>query len=227
VQQRCCIRLFGRFLPKLRPPSRTAFFCIIPGACQLLIAPTFLYPAFVIMPTLECKHGSTPRSHWRIGGACCTAKEPWKGWLVHSGQRPDAASSLRPKIPNSSDCESMVRPTRAGASLAERWGAFRWGDSGTSWQPDIVEATEFGSNPGDLRMFSFVPRKAKAGAALVVALHGCGQTAASYDHGIGWSKLADRLGFALLLRTTSTAASAGSARPTWSGMAANRCRSDR
>ncbi len=39
----------------------------------------------------------------------------------------------------------------------------------------------------------------KAGAPLVVALHGCGQTAASYDHGIGWSKLAERLGFALLL----------------------------
>jgi poly(3-hydroxybutyrate) depolymerase len=127
------------------------------------------------------------------------------------------------------DCESMVRPTRAGATLAERWGALRWGDSGASWQPDLIEATEFGSNPGDLRMLSFVPRKAKAGAALVVALHGCGQTAASYDHGIGWSKLADRLGFALLLpnrsaRTTSTAASAGSARPTWSGTAVNRCR---
>src|SRR4051812_46680790 len=26
VQQRCCIRLFGRFLPKLRPPSQAAFF---------------------------------------------------------------------------------------------------------------------------------------------------------------------------------------------------------
>ena len=94
----------------------------------------------------------------------------------------------------------MARSTRAGAAaLVERIGAFRWGDSGASWQPGIEEVPEFGSNPGDLRMFSFVPGKVKAGAPLVVALHGCGQTAASYDHGIGWSKLADKLGFALLL----------------------------
>ena len=49
VQQRCCIRLFGRFLPKLRPPSLAAFFCTNSGACQLLIVPTFLYPFFVTM----------------------------------------------------------------------------------------------------------------------------------------------------------------------------------
>lgn len=35
-------------------------------------------------------------------------------------------------------------------------------------------------------------------APLVVVLHGCTQTAASYDHGAGWSQLADRQGFALL-----------------------------
>jgi poly(hydroxyalkanoate) depolymerase family esterase len=32
-----------------------------------------------------------------------------------------------------------------------------------------------------------------------VVLHGCTQAAAAYDHGTGWSALADRLGFALLL----------------------------
>jgi poly(hydroxyalkanoate) depolymerase family esterase len=94
----------------------------------------------------------------------------------------------------------MVRPKRAGAAaLAARWGGLPWGAPNTSWQPSLIEETEFGSNPGDLRMLSFVPRKARAGAPLVVALHGCGQTAASYDHGIGWSRLAERLGFALLL----------------------------
>ena len=34
--------------------------------------------------------------------------------------------------------------------------------------------------------------------ALVVALHGCTQTADSYDQGTGWSDLADRLGFILV-----------------------------
>lgn len=35
-------------------------------------------------------------------------------------------------------------------------------------------------------------------APLVVALHGCTQTAGDYDNGSGWSKLADRQGFAVL-----------------------------
>jgi len=46
-------------------------------------------------------------------------------------------------------------------------------------------------------MFKHVP--ARRNSALVVVLHGCAQTAASYDWGAGWSTLADRYGFALLL----------------------------
>ena len=36
-------------------------------------------------------------------------------------------------------------------------------------------------------------------APLVVALHGCSQSAEDYDRGAGWSALADRLGFAVRL----------------------------
>jgi poly(hydroxyalkanoate) depolymerase family esterase len=54
-------------------------------------------------------------------------------------------------------------------------------------------------NPGNLRMFTYVPAELADAPALVVVLHGCGQTAAGYDHGAGWSTLADRYGFALLL----------------------------
>jgi poly(hydroxyalkanoate) depolymerase family esterase len=57
---------------------------------------------------------------------------------------------------------------------------------------------EFGSNPGALRACSYVPERLPEGAPLVVVLHGCTQTAAAYDHGSGWSQLADRHGFALL-----------------------------
>lgn len=53
-------------------------------------------------------------------------------------------------------------------------------------------------NPGALRARSHVPADLEPGGALVVALHGCTQTAAAYDHGTGWSTLADRQGFALL-----------------------------
>jgi poly(hydroxyalkanoate) depolymerase family esterase len=58
---------------------------------------------------------------------------------------------------------------------------------------------EFGSNPGNLRMFTYLPPQHAANPALVVVLHGCTQTAAGYDYGAGWSTLADRYGFALLL----------------------------
>ncbi len=86
------------------------------------------------------------------------------------------------------------------------------------------EVHELGPNPGELRMFKYVPAarfgerpqqhagasggpnggstglKASAGGApLVVALHGCMQDAAEYGKDSGWSRLADRWGFLLLL----------------------------
>ncbi len=62
----------------------------------------------------------------------------------------------------------------------------------------LDELDRFGSNPGDLRARTYVPKGIAAGAPLVVVLHGCTQTAAAYDHGAGWSRLADAHGFALL-----------------------------
>ena len=63
----------------------------------------------------------------------------------------------------------------------------------------LIETTGFGTNPGDLRMFSFLPESLRPAPALVVVLHGCGQTAAGYDLGAGWSTLAKHYGFALLM----------------------------
>ena len=62
----------------------------------------------------------------------------------------------------------------------------------------LQELTGFGANPGDLRMFAYAPRHLPSKAPLVVALHGCTQTAGEYDHGTGWSSLADSLGFAVV-----------------------------
>ena len=62
-----------------------------------------------------------------------------------------------------------------------------------------LEPDEPASNPGQLRMLFYIPPAMAADRALVVVLHGCGQTAAGYNHGAGWSTLADRYGFALLL----------------------------
>lgn len=55
----------------------------------------------------------------------------------------------------------------------------------------------FGDNPGNLAGFYRVPGDA-TGMPLVVVLHGCTQSAAGYDAGTGWSRLADRYGFAVL-----------------------------
>ena len=63
----------------------------------------------------------------------------------------------------------------------------------------LVEISGFGTNPGALKMFAFVPEPLPRAPALVVVLHGCGQTAAAYDFGTGWSTLAKRYGFALLM----------------------------
>ena len=63
----------------------------------------------------------------------------------------------------------------------------------------LREIFDFGSNPGKLRMFGYRPPTLADNPALVVVLHGCTQTAAGYDLGAGWSTLADRYGFALLL----------------------------
>src|SRR6185437_3177670 len=68
-------------------------------------------------------------------------------------------------------------------------------DTGTR----LREIFGFGSNPGNLRMFGYRPPTLPNNPALVVVLHGCTQTAAAYDLGAGWSTLADRYGFALLL----------------------------
>ena len=49
------------------------------------------------------------------------------------------------------------------------------------------------------RMFRYAPVVLQHPRALVVVLHGCGQTAAAYDVGSGWSTLAKHYGFALLM----------------------------
>jgi poly(hydroxyalkanoate) depolymerase family esterase len=48
-------------------------------------------------------------------------------------------------------------------------------------------------------MLTYLPNNLSPRPALVVVLHGSMQSAANYDRGAGWSTLADRYGFALLM----------------------------
>ena len=81
--------------------------------------------------------------------------------------------------------------------LQRQWSAMI--SHGVSGDGRLTEIEDFGSNPGELRMMAYVPAHLPAGAPLVVALHGCTQTAGGYDSGAGWSQLADGHGFAVLL----------------------------
>lgn len=86
-----------------------------------------------------------------------------------------------PKMPKIHGLDGLTRGLRPGG------------------ESPLIESTGFGSNPGNLAMFSFVPDTLLPKPALVVVLHGCTQRAAGYDVGTGWSALAERYGFALLM----------------------------
>jgi poly(hydroxyalkanoate) depolymerase family esterase len=85
-----------------------------------------------------------------------------------------------------------------GLLASARKKAARAGVAPASRPTRLRELTGFGANPGNLRMFSYAPERMPPNAPLVIALHGCTQTADEYDHGTGWSSLADRLGFAVV-----------------------------
>jgi poly(hydroxyalkanoate) depolymerase family esterase len=65
---------------------------------------------------------------------------------------------------------------------------------------NITEAQDssFGSNPGNLRMFKYIPDSVSSFSGprpLVVALHGCAQTAASFAADTAWNAKAEEKGF--------------------------------
>jgi poly(hydroxyalkanoate) depolymerase family esterase len=62
----------------------------------------------------------------------------------------------------------------------------------------LVRFDGFGANPGQLQMRAYLPPVAP-GRPLVVLLHGCGQDAGTFAMDSGWTSLADRLRFPLIL----------------------------
>lgn len=70
------------------------------------------------------------------------------------------------------------------------------GGGPTAGRLSVLEG--FGTNPGALSALFFVPDDTARPLPLVVVLHGCTQTASGYDHGAGWTQLAEEAGFAVL-----------------------------
>ncbi len=94
---------------------------------------------------------------------------------------------------------SHSRRGAAGAIAATAAALLLIGVSAGATAATLTEITGFGSNPGSLRMFAYIPDGLKPSSPMVVALHGCAQSAAAYDDETGWTGLADARGFVLLL----------------------------
>ena len=62
----------------------------------------------------------------------------------------------------------------------------------------LTEVTGFGTNPGGLQMFEYVPEGLPPGAPLVVVMHGCLSQVEQYDTETGWIQLADARKWALV-----------------------------
>lgn len=75
--------------------------------------------------------------------------------------------------------------------------------STTGSTAEDLELTSFGSNPGGLKVYAHVPPSMPPSAPLVVALHGCTQSAAEYARA-GWDALADQHEFYVLYPEVQT-----------------------
>ncbi|MFL5358251.1 PHB depolymerase family esterase, partial [Archangium sp.] len=87
-------------------------------------------------------------------------------------------------------CEALPPPGEAPPPL------------GTVQSP-LTQVTSFGTNPGNLKMWKYVPAGIPANAPLVVAMHGCTQTADAYTN-TGWNALADQLKFYVVYPETQS-----------------------
>ncbi|OCC13444.1 PHB depolymerase family esterase [Streptomyces sp. PTY087I2] len=69
----------------------------------------------------------------------------------------------------------------------------------------LERVTSFGANPGALNMYVYRPAALPANAPVVVALHGCTQSAQIYSDNAGLNTFADRHGFLVVYAETTTA----------------------
>jgi len=108
------------------------------------------------------------------------------------GPRPTIADLLRRQQRWARERGRWWSPFRLLAADAEP-------NEGEAARAGLAEIADFGANPGALRMLARLPNGLPTGVPLVVVLHGCTQSAAAFDRACGWSDLAARFGFALLL----------------------------
>ncbi|MDW4910787.1 PHB depolymerase family esterase [Streptomyces sp. ADMS] len=80
----------------------------------------------------------------------------------------------------------------------------------------LVQVTNFGNNPGNLRMHVYVPDSAPASPPIVVAMHGCGGSGPGFAQASEFSGLADRYGFIVIYPTATKQTVMGNCFDVWS-----------
>jgi poly(hydroxyalkanoate) depolymerase family esterase len=86
----------------------------------------------------------------------------------------------------------------------------------------LTEVTNFGANPGGMRMHVYVPDARPSRPAIVVAMHGCGGSGPGFYSGSEFASLANRYGFIVIYPTATQQAGFGNCFDTWSDAAKRR-----
>ncbi len=86
----------------------------------------------------------------------------------------------------------------------------------------LVEVSNFGSNPGGMRMHIYVPDARPANPAIVVAMHGCGGSGPGFYSGSEFASLANQYGFIVIYPSAMQEAGFGRCFDTWSEAAKRR-----
>ncbi|MEV4754438.1 PHB depolymerase family esterase [Micromonospora sp. NPDC049559] len=86
----------------------------------------------------------------------------------------------------------------------------------------LVEVTNFGNNPGGMRMHIYVPDNRPANPAIVVAMHGCGGSGPGFYSGSEFASLSNQYGFIVIYPSAMQEAGFGKCFDTWSDAAKRR-----
>jgi len=86
----------------------------------------------------------------------------------------------------------------------------------------LREVTDFGDNPGGLRMHLYVPDTRPAEPAILVAMHGCGGSGTGFYSGSEFAALADQYGFIVIYPTATKQTAMGNCFDVWSAASKTR-----
>jgi len=94
--------------------------------------------------------------------------------------------------------------------------------AGPAAAASLTQVTNFGSNPGGMEMYVYLPISRPAAPAVVVPMHGCGGSGPGFYSGSEFAQLADRYGFIVIYPSAEQQAGFGKCFDTWSDAAKHR-----